>query len=101
MYERHTYNEMAYNLPIRKGKITLIMKFAEVFLSLFRCTLHRLDREFLISKLAAKLSGKTSMLSKKLAKDMLLMKNILKLRLEVTEYILRVSRYLELYQTTS
>ena len=31
MYERHTYKEMTYNLPVRKGKITLILKFAEMY----------------------------------------------------------------------
>ena len=34
MYERHTYKDMTYNLPVRKGKITLIMKFAEVILNI-------------------------------------------------------------------
>ena len=30
MYERHTYDEMVYLLPVRTGKHTLILKFAEV-----------------------------------------------------------------------
>ena len=30
MYERHTYDEMTYSLPSREGKITLMLKFAEV-----------------------------------------------------------------------
>lgn len=30
MYERHTYQEMTYDLPIKKGINTIIMKFAEV-----------------------------------------------------------------------
>lgn len=33
MYERHTYDEMIYNLPVKQGKITLILKFAEVICS--------------------------------------------------------------------
>jgi hypothetical protein len=33
MYERHTYDEMTYSLPVRKGAHTLILKFAEVVLS--------------------------------------------------------------------
>ena len=61
MYERHTYNEMTYSLPTKKGKVTLVMKFAEVFLSLFRCTSLNLDKEFSTSKLAVKLSGKILM----------------------------------------
>lgn len=30
MYERHTYSEMVYSLPVKTGKHTLILKFAEV-----------------------------------------------------------------------
>lgn len=30
MYERHTYQEMTYDLPIKKGINTIIIKFAEV-----------------------------------------------------------------------
>lgn len=30
MYERHTYSSMTYSLPVKTGKHTLIMKFAEV-----------------------------------------------------------------------
>ena len=30
MFERHTYTEMTYSLPVKSGKNTLIMKFAEV-----------------------------------------------------------------------
>ena len=30
MFERHTYTEMTYSLPVRQGQNTLIMKFAEV-----------------------------------------------------------------------
>jgi hypothetical protein len=32
MYERHTYKEMSYALPVKQGKVTLILKFAEVLL---------------------------------------------------------------------
>ena len=28
MYERHTYGDMTYNIQARKGKLTLILKFA-------------------------------------------------------------------------
>jgi hypothetical protein len=28
MYERHTYDEMTYSLPVKQGKTTLILKFA-------------------------------------------------------------------------
>lgn len=34
MYERHSYKEMTYNLPVRTGKHVLILKFAEVGLRL-------------------------------------------------------------------
>ena len=33
MFERHTYNDMTYSLPVKKGKNTIIMKFAEVFMN--------------------------------------------------------------------
>ena len=38
MYERHTYDEMVYTLPVKAGKVTLILKFAEVKPVLVRCT---------------------------------------------------------------
>jgi len=38
MYERHTYEEMTYSLPSREGKVTLILKFAEVMINASRCT---------------------------------------------------------------
>jgi len=31
MYERHTYQEMTYDLPIKKGVNTIIIKFAEMY----------------------------------------------------------------------
>jgi len=33
MFERHTYDEMIYTLPVKNGKVTLILKFAEVVLN--------------------------------------------------------------------
>ncbi len=39
MYERHTYDEMSYSLPVKIGKVTLILKFAEVLLHIPRCIL--------------------------------------------------------------
>lgn len=30
MFERHTYSEMTYSLPVRSGAHTIILKFAEV-----------------------------------------------------------------------
>lgn len=30
MFERHTYQEMTYSLPVRSGTHTIILKFAEV-----------------------------------------------------------------------
>jgi hypothetical protein len=38
MYERHTYDEMTYALPIKTGKVTIILKFAEVLHFRRRCT---------------------------------------------------------------
>ena len=34
MFERHTYTEMTYSLPVRNGHNTLILKFAEVYMSI-------------------------------------------------------------------
>lgn len=31
MYERHTYDEMTYSLPVKQGKVTIILKFAEMY----------------------------------------------------------------------
>lgn len=31
MFERHTYSSMTYNLPVKNGKHTLILKFAEMY----------------------------------------------------------------------
>lgn len=31
MYERHTYQEMTYELPVRRGTNTIILKFAEMY----------------------------------------------------------------------
>lgn len=36
---------MTYSIPVKTGKHTLIMKFAEVLLSLFRCTSKKLAKE--------------------------------------------------------
>ena len=31
MYERHTYSSMTYSLPVKTGKHTLILKFAQMY----------------------------------------------------------------------
>lgn len=31
MFERHTYSSMTYSLPVKTGKHTLILKFAEMY----------------------------------------------------------------------
>lgn len=31
MYERHTYSQMTYRLPVREGFNTIILKFAEMY----------------------------------------------------------------------
>ena len=45
MYERHTYEQMTYSLPVKPGKVTIILKFAEVCLPLFRCTSATQEKE--------------------------------------------------------
>lgn len=53
MFERHTYSEMTYKLPVKTGAHTLILKFAEVsFWSYHRCISKVQARGSSISKLA-------------------------------------------------
>ena len=49
MFERHTYSSMTYSLPVKTGKHTIILKFAEVLNLLeLRCILKIQVREYLI-----------------------------------------------------
>lgn len=77
MYERHTYSSMTYSLPVKTGKHTIILKFAEVHsFSRFRCILRSQVKEFSILKLETQLSYKIWMLFRNLEENMQLMKNI-------------------------
>lgn len=42
---------MTYSIPVKTGKHTLILKFAEVFYPRLRCTFKKLEKEFSISRL--------------------------------------------------
>jgi hypothetical protein len=75
MYERHTYKQMVYTLPVRRGKVTLVLKFAEVNFLQCRCTSLKLDRECSISRLGLRLLDKTLTLLKKQDISMLLMRS--------------------------
>ena len=55
MYERHTYDEMSYLLPTKPGKLTLILKFAEVLILLARCILRMQENVYSTLKLELKL----------------------------------------------
>lgn len=61
MYERHTYKEMVYALPVKQGKVTLILKFAEVLEGRGRCTLKIREKECSISRSGIKWSERISM----------------------------------------
>jgi len=89
MYERHTYKQMVYTLPVKRGKVTLVLKFAEVQFKLRRCTLLKPVKEYSILRLAHKLSEVTLMWSKRPEEDMRPMKSTLKLMCERMESTLK------------
>lgn len=98
MYERHTYDEMTYTLPVKSGKNTIILKFAEVPHLLLRCISHKSVNESLISALEDASSGKTSTSYKKWAKNMLPMNNTSKSISRVTVLTIREKSCREPYQ---
>jgi hypothetical protein len=80
---------MVYSLPIRKGKHTLIIKFAEVDIYLIsRCISIKKDKEFLMSRLVQKQYFKILTSLKEQAENTLLMNNTLSLTFKKTEFTL-------------
>jgi len=55
MYERHTYQEMTYDLPVKKGINTIVIKFAEVKIILFQMYFQKQGQRVFNIKIGSKI----------------------------------------------
>lgn len=93
MYERHTYDEMVYTLPVKTGKVTLILKFAEVTLRLVRCTSGTQENVCSTLRSEARLFDRISISSRKLGRDTQLMRSTSKSISKRMECTSRAARF--------